>query len=256
VASRLGGNAFAHPAFDVYRRWLPQGALPSLQQLNAWVGARAPASGIKPLQFVADSASSAIEYETRIAVQREVAMRPDNLHDVCNALAWLAFPRTKAALNALHVHDPEVGNGRRSARRDAATLLDESGLLLACADRRLTALLEQRAWRELFVTHREDVNTSLRAVVCGHGLLAKMVAPFRAITGRALVIPVTHDGVPREARDWTRIDARAARQVGSPRFTTAALLPLPVAGLPGWDAEGLGATLFDDGSVFRPRVLR
>jgi len=37
-------------------------------------------------------------------------------------------------------------------------------------------------------------------------------------------------------------------------FSPADLLPLPVAALPGWDVEGLGARLFDDASVFRPRA--
>jgi hypothetical protein len=31
---------------------------------------------------------------------------------------------------------------------------------------------------------------------------------------------------------------------------------VPIAALPGWDAEQLGDRLFDDVSVFRPRVLR
>jgi hypothetical protein len=34
-----------------------------------------------------------------------VATRPCNRHDYFNALAWLAFPHAKAALNAIHVRE-------------------------------------------------------------------------------------------------------------------------------------------------------
>jgi hypothetical protein len=46
------------------------------------------------------------------------------------------FPATKARLNAGHVEeaDGNGGSGGRSARRDALTLFDENGLLVASAD--------------------------------------------------------------------------------------------------------------------------
>ena len=249
-------SQFNHPAFDHYRQWLTGDRLPGIELLNAWACQvdRTPAG--ESLRFLHGQSSSAMQYETRIAEAGEVLMRPGSVHDIFNALVWLAFPRTKTALNAQHVTDRGNADGRRSRRRDAVTLLDESGLIVACADATCAALLRAHAWRDLFVGHREDVVTKMRFVACGHGLLAKMIAPFRAITGRALLVPTDLVDLPDDATGWARIDSAAARLVEVPDFGTSVLLPLPVAAVPGWDVERLGERLFDDVSVFRHRVLR
>jgi hypothetical protein len=203
---------------------------------------------------------SALAYERRIAATGQVPTRPGSLHDACNALAWLAFPQTKAALNAIHAASAGSHSAnRRDRRRDAATLLDESGMIVACGVPALVALWRAREWRAAFWDRRRDVAAHLRAVVIGHGLLAKLVAPFRAITARVLLLPLDGAALPaapsplagvldRAAAAW--IESRAAA------FAPEDLLALPVAALPGWDTEGLGARLFDDTAVFRPRMLR
>lgn len=260
------GLPAVHPAFAPFGRWWwPRGdaSRPDLDRLNRW--ARAAALALpdgRPLSFVAATAArpSAQDYERRIAERGEVLTRPDNLHDVCNALAWLAFPRTKAALNAVHVAAPRHGSGnRRDRSRDAATLLDESGLLVACADASLVGLWTAHRWREAFWDRRDDVVASLRAVAIGHGLLAKLVAPFPAITAKVLVLPLDAAPLPGEtAALVAALDAAAAAQIGARGAALAPtdLLPLPVAALPGWDCAGRGAALFDDAAVFRPRMLR
>lgn len=256
----------AHPAFAPYLAWwFPRDdvALPGLDRLNRWarqIGLALP--GGPPLSFVAPptSAPSAIDYERRIAERGEIVTRPESLHDVCNALAWLRFPRTKAALTAAHIAAPCAATGnRRDRTRDAATLLDESGMLVACADPCLVALWRAHRWRDAFWERRGDVEASLRAVVIGHGLLAKLVAPFRSITARAWVLSVSAAALPAGAAALAAaMDAAAASAIGARgvAFAPADLLPLPVAALPGWDCEARGARLFDDAAVFRPRVLR
>ena len=42
-----------------------------------------------------------------------VETRPDNLHDFFNALIWLAFPRSKARINAMHAAEIPREGGRR-----------------------------------------------------------------------------------------------------------------------------------------------
>jgi hypothetical protein len=255
-----------HPAFAPFATWWsPRGgsALPDLDRLNRWARAGALAlPGGRALSFAAAPAAklSARDYERRIAERGEILTRPDNLHDVCNALVWLAFPRTKAALTAIHVAAPRAGSGNpRDRSRDAATLLDESGMLVACADASLVGLWTAHRWRDAFWDRRDDIVASMRAVALGHGLLAKLVAPFRAVTAKVLVLPLAAAALPEDSAALVAmLDAAAAAEVGArgAALAPADLLPLPVAALPGWDCEGCGARLFDDAAVFRPRVLR
>jgi hypothetical protein len=199
---------------------------------------------------------SALAYETRIAARAEIATRAQSLHDLCNALAWLLFPRTKAVLNAIHVMAaPLATSERRGPARDAATLLDESGLVVACAEPELLERWRAHAWRDAFWSRREAGALRMRAVAIGHGLLAKCVTPFRAITARALVLPLAAEALPAEPFELAAtLDAAAATHLAAlgRNFTPRALLPLPIAALAGWDTEHLGSRLFDDIAVFRP----
>jgi dihydroorotase len=90
----------AHPAFDALRPWL--GVERTLAGLNRFAEERKirTESG-KPVRFVPPGAKDAY-YELKVFRTGEIETRPDNLHDFFNALAWLAFPRAKARINALH----------------------------------------------------------------------------------------------------------------------------------------------------------
>ena len=242
-----------HPAFAPYRRWWDGGALPDLAALNAAARERAIAStaGVA-IRFVDERARGALAYERAVATRGTVAMRAGSPHDVFNALAWLAFPRTKAALNARHVAEGAgAGANGRSRARDAATLLDESGIVLACADDGLVALLRARAWRPLFVDRRDDVRRAMVPFVVGHGLLVKLLRPYRAATAHALIVRVDGSIVADETAGAAAVDATAAAAVADAALTPAQLTPVPVAAFPGWDSEGLGEHLFDDRAVFR-----
>ena len=242
-----------HPAFAPYRHWWDGGALPDLAALNAAARERAIAAATgAAIRFVDERARGALAYERAVAERGTVAMRAGSPHDVFNALAWLAFPRTKAALNARHVAEgPGTGANGRSRARDAATLLDESGIVLACADDGLVALLRARAWRPLFVDRHDDVRRAMRPVVIGHGLLVKLQHPYRAATAHALIVRVDCSIVADETAGAAAVDAAAAAAVAEAALTPAQLMPVPVAAFPGWDSEGLGERLFDDRSVFR-----
>ncbi len=196
---------------------------------------------------------AALAFEARIAERAEIVTRAGSLHDVCNALAWLLFPRTKSTLNAIHVNAQNAPmRGARGPDRDAATLLDESGLLVACVEKALLERWQTRAWRDAFWGIHED---AVRAVVIGHGMLAKCGAPFRAITGKALVLPLAAAALPAEPLELAKaLDVAAAAYLAAigADFAPRMLLPLPISALPGWDAERLGCCLFDDVDVFRP----
>jgi hypothetical protein len=262
----VGTDVPSHPAFALYARWwVPRrgAAAPAPALLDGWAreaALRLP--GGRPLSFppAPSAKASALDYERRVAATGEVATRPGNLHDACNALAWLAFPQTKAALNAVHV----VASGAKTANnrdrcRDAATLLDESGMIVACADAELLELWRMHRWRAAFWERRHAVVDRMRAVVLGHALLAKLVAPFRGITARVLVVPLEGAILPTEPAQFAALlDPAAAAIIAAcgATFAPEDLLPLPVAALPGWDLEESGARRFDDAAVFRPRMLR
>jgi hypothetical protein len=264
VAGRQALNARTapgcrHPGLAPCARWLDAGGCPDLATLNGLAreqGLALPDG--RPLVFVAARTRlRALAYERAIAARGEIATREGNLHDAFNALAWLRFPRTKAALNAVHVRSAEAAtDNTRDRARDAATLLDESGLLLGCADPELAALLRGRAWRELFWTRRDEVARALRPAVLGHGLAEKLLAPYRALTAHVLVLDTASAKAAADRAACDALDPFAAATVAAPGFGPDCLTPLPVAALPGWDAEGLGELLFDDLSVFRPHVLR
>lgn len=255
--------ATAHPAFAPYLRWLgaaPFAVLPSWTELNATVCAAGQGGAdATRLRFVAASArrESALDYERRVAERGEIAVRAGSLHDYCNALAWLAFPRTKAALNAVHVEAPPgSAAGARAPARDAATLIDESGMLVACADEALLRRWDAREWRAAFGDLGATSAASLRAVAIGHGLLAKCVRPYPALTAHALVLPMIASRLPAAPEDFAAaLDAAAAQRIADAGATwsPASLRPLPLAALPGWDRHESGAARFDDASIFRPR---
>lgn len=247
--------------------------MPDVAALDAWAAVRdLRRDDGTALHFVAATGrrSSALDYERSVAAGA-IPTRQDNLHDACNALVWLVFPRTKAALNAIHLErESSPANGRlanrRGARRDAATLLDESGVIVLCADPELVALWRARRWRALFHDRADDVARAMSIAVIGHGVLAKLLAPYPALTAHALVIAPTAGPRARFEREGGGV--RCLAEPGSPEaldrsaaawlaacgvaFTPAMLLPLPLAAWPGWDPAGRGPERFHDTAVFRP----
>jgi hypothetical protein len=243
--------SFDHSAFAPYRALidalnLPQ-SLPRLEQLNALAAARTIRQAHDlPLRFVApDGRLSARDYEHHVLRSGAVPTRPDTWHEVLNALVWLRFPRFKAALNAAHGAALQLETGsHRSRRRDALTVLDESGVWAISADPTLHTLLAAHAWQVLFQERRQDAEAGLRCIVVGHALLEKLRAPYPAITGKCLLLE-------SPAFDPDDAEARAVRAldtVVSPRQ----LAPLPVQGIPGWDAANACAAYYANADIFRP----
>lgn len=241
---------FAHPAFSPYRDLIHElalaSALPSLSRLNALATAcDARQSRGLSLRFVApDGRLSAREYETHILDTGQVPTRSDTWHDTLNALVWLRFPRFKSALNRLHgeaiATEPD---SRRGRRRDAMTVLDESGVWVISPDRILPQLLTDRAWKPLFWDHRQQVEATMRFVVVGHALLEKACRPYPAMTGKCLTLIS-----PTLALGSAEMQAVAALpRIESPRQ----LGPLPIQGVPGWDSANENAAYYVNPAVFR-----
>ena len=216
---------------------------PSLAALNAAAerqGLRT-ASG-QPVRFVPPSGADPY-YEIHLFETGHVQTRAENRHDLFNALCWLAFPRTKASINALHAAQIPREGGRRGRLRDLLTILDEGGALVACADEGLNALIREFRWKELFWQQRERVLAAMRFLVLGHAVLEQALAPWPGITCKVLFVDPARDA-DAQAADWlARLPADA-----SPRL----LAPLPVFGYPGWLTEGGAEAFYDDARFFRP----
>ncbi len=243
--------SFDHPAFSPYRELIDTlglaRALPSLGTLNALAAARGiTQAGELPLRFFApDSRLSARDYETHILRTGQVPTRADTWHDILNALVWLRFPRFKAALNAAHGEAiPLEADSRRGRRRDALTVLDESGVWVISRDPALPELLAGHAWRSLFWEARDRAAGDMHFVVVGHALLEKVLAPYPSMTGKCLML--ISDSLDPDAAEALAVSALGT--IDTPRQ----LAPLPVQGIPGWDAANAQAPYYENQAVFRP----
>ena len=275
----------ANPAFEFLRPVIalcPSGRLPGAGELSELARARGVASGGgAALRFV--PCGSPVprvfeqQYEVRIYRDGEVATRPDHLHDLFNALAWLSFPRTKALLNRKHYEDimarhskvrlgvagtdPELREagrgefGSRGTARDVLTLFDESGVIVACSEPELEGLLKGFEWKTLFWTRRAEVRRAMRFLLFGHGIHEKALRPFKGLTAKALVLGVSREfpGMPLDMQ-LAEADGRAAEHFAQPSAldSTRTLAPLPILGVPGWEAANEWESFYDDASVFRP----
>jgi hypothetical protein len=145
------------------------------------------------------------------------------------------------ALQAAAIERDGIGT-RRGALRDAATLFDENGVLLATDDAHLLEALRAHRWHEAFC-ERRDAWAGVKVVVFGHALLEKLVCPYKAISAHALALPTA-----RTADDLDRSCVTALVESLTPRQ----FAPLPVLGIPGWHPGNDDPAFYADTAVFRP----
>ena len=238
--------------------------LPSLDDLNALLALQ---PGIRtqsgmPLRFVEQGLGKLgfeAQYEPRCYLNGEVQTREKNLHDLFNALVWLAFPQSKAAINARHYRvltDVALPlDSQRGSVRDMATLFDESGVIVACADDGLAELLGDFKWKELFWLRRNEVISAMGFYIFGHGLHEKAMQPYVGMTGQGLVLQVEREfftwPLARRAR---HLDERVTAYLSeaSNCLNTRELTPVPLLGIPGWSADNVHVEYYDNRDYFRP----
>jgi Protein of unknown function (DUF3025) len=260
---RDAGERLTHAAFDAIRpalRELDGQYWPTPAALNELAAERRIVSANRQaIRFVApmNATSSAMQYETSIVATGEIPTR-ENFHDLFNALQWLSFPKLKGAINAGHARmlgeGGDVEARARSVPRDVLTMFDESGIIVASCDETLLQLIRDFSWQQLFIERREHVKREMRFLLCGHGLLEKSLAPFIGITAKAILLHVDHATLDDQATldgcaaDWLR-DARNLADARN-------LSPLPLLGIPGWDARNEDAAFYSNTNYFRPGYTR
>ncbi len=140
-------------------------------------------------------------YEERIAATGEIETREQNWHDLFNALAWISFPLAKAAINAQHAaileERGEAETRRRSPERDALTLFDEGGVLVASTDPSLQRLIVDFRWKELFWERRAELEANVRFIPFGHSLFEKMLDPHLGIVAKESIFGAAGGGFRR-----------------------------------------------------------
>jgi Protein of unknown function (DUF3025) len=197
------------------------------------------------------------QYENRIYLTGEVPTRQENWHDFFNALVWLIFPRAKAALNHIHFqslyYNSQNKNEKRGPLRDAATLFDESGVIVLSSRPEWIALLRQHEWKTVFWQHRAPVLASMRFILFGHALYEKMLNPYAGITGKGVFFEVEEAFLQKPQADQLRMIDRwlADFLLHTLSFTTD-FSPIPILGYPGWTDDNANSDYYDNQHYFRP----
>ena len=230
----------AHPIFDPVRSFFGRLKDFSLDELNllAEESEIRTESG-KPLRFVPPAPADPY-YEVQLFETGRVQTRPESKHDLFNALAWLAFPKTKARINALHAAEIPKEGGKRGRLRDMLTIFDEGGAIVA-GSAEAAELVRQARWRELFVDRHRD----FRIFVVGHAVLEQALdssGPPRLGLTCKVVFADPARNLDAQAADWL------ATRGSSPRD----LPPLPILGYPGWFPGSGQPGFYSDERHFRP----
>ncbi len=219
-------------------------------------------SGGQPLRLVPQHArADAFEdrYEVRIYREGELQLRTRNWHDLFNLLAWIAFPRAKAALNARHyqalLDQQSRGVVNRGPAQDTLTLVDESGVIVVSSDADLLQDVRDFAWKRLFWERRERATKNMRWLLFGHALYEKALQPFLGITGHGVLLQVDHGfHMLTLVRQLDFIDGMLAGRIADPDLfrTTRELAPVPILGVPGWWPANNQSSFYDNTAYFRP----
>lgn len=238
---------------------------PKLETCNALLAVYQPNITVQlgmPLHFVPQAFGKQgfeAQYEPRCYLKGEVQMRENNWHDLLNTLVWLTFPKTKAAINARHYYaltnvTGDVNGSQRGAVRDTNTLLDESGVIVVCAEQELTELLQGFKWQELFWQRREQVKASMGFYIFGHGLYEKALQPYIGMTGQGVVLAVEQTFFTWPlSQQLVHLDMLLANKLALPEYgsSTRELSPVPLLGVPGWAVDNECAEYYDNTRYFR-----
>jgi hypothetical protein len=201
-------------------------------------------------------------YEQHVARLRAVPTRAKSWHDFFNMAVWAHFPRTRWALNELHV-DQSLGpvdprNGR-APQQNVAAQLDESGIVVASSSLEVLAELRELRFKRVFWERRDELLATTRFWVIGHGSLESLLAPHLGLASKGVLLeldrpPAGEHALERdpeaEAQLRVAIDRRVAALVRSWRDGAPLLDPVPLLGIPGY-ADNARGDFYDDARYFR-----
>jgi hypothetical protein len=257
---RLRTPAFA--PFQAAIARLPRDRWPGHEDLTAAAEGIVTAHG-KPVRFIPprpQQEGPRPYYERRIADTGEVETRVENWHDLFNALAWIAYPKAKAAINAQHAAILEE-RGEEEARhrgpeRDALTLFDESGVVVASGSPQLLRLIVEHEWKELFWRRRDELEAKMRFLVFGHSLAEKALEPRTGLGAKSVFVPVDElfFMLPVEAQVARADEKLADHFARRTRFASPkSMASVPAMGIPGWHPDNGDEGFYNDAVHFRSK---
>jgi hypothetical protein len=252
-------NAFDHPMFMGIRQDLDAFVDANL---DAWNRRLASPSG-EHLRFVSQTPElldDGLHYEQRIFERGEIATR-DGVHDRFNALIWLHHTDLKRAMNARQAADiARVGPRQRTRGQCALTHFDEAGAIVWIACRELLAAWDAHDWKRVFDAHRSDWGERIAVTVIGHALYEYALMHDAMPVAKALAVAVGPEDIRRRCTVastipcWPAAEETLAAAIAAGRLLTdpQELRPLPLAGIPGWDAAAGSHDFFETAPCFRP----
>lgn len=171
---------------------------------------------------------AAAGYEATVDRGR-IPTRDRSWHDTFNALAFVHFPRTKAALHrrCLALQQARARTPPRSREEDALTLIDETSLVIAGSPSAVAAFERARANSTLAELDPIVRGEGMLAFVFGHALLEHLALQRPRIG--AGVLTVALDGTPdRQELDRTLAERIAAGGFPRPQLSPTLTWPHPI----------------------------
>lgn len=237
-----------------YLQQLDRGCFPDCEQLNDLLPDGLVSGGGQAIHFVPSTELGDDVYEHRIYTTGQISTRPDNWHDLFNAMIWMQFPAMKTAMNSLHYNAlSQQSEGTRGQLRDALTLFDECGVIVFSNRFDVLSLLAERDWKTAFQSLA--FSNDVKLAVSGHAMLEKYLSPYKSITAKAIYVYVNPDFLSTSRQDQlAALDKNIAIRLLSGELLTspACLAPLPLAGIPGWwPHDPQNDSFYEDPMVFR-----
>ena len=211
------------------------------------------------IRFIDDACFSEEEryYEQIIFDTGQVPTRQQNWHDLFGGLIWCLFPKTKALINQRHVEEiSQYGTKQRSKHRNALTLFDECGVVLAVSDTSWATLLKNHQWHSAFVEHRALWGKTISPFIFGHANYEMLTKPYIGLTGKALFVNVPADIFCKDlALQYQYIDQILYEMISKDNCLddNSQLSPLPLLGVPHWYSENNDPEFYNNTDYFRPK---
>ncbi|NQZ11110.1 MAG: DUF3025 domain-containing protein [Algicola sp.] len=251
---------FDHPnVLFAFEQW-PD--FPAVEILNSFLPEQTTTSSGHPIIFVAQDENfdfGGKAYETIIYQTGQVPTRQNSWHDTFGALIWCLFPKTKALLNKLHQQDIiEFGLKARTKTRNAITLLDECGVIMAISDQQFQCQLRDHQWHWAFIKQREQWDKTVKPFIFGHANYEMLTKPYIGLTGKALFVTVDAGFFSLSlAQQYQHLDSQLVEMIGEQQMLkdNQHLSPLPLLGIPGWYPDNEKTSFYDNKQYFRDKRI-
>ncbi|MBE0359266.1 MULTISPECIES: DUF3025 domain-containing protein [Pseudoalteromonas] len=212
-----------------------------------------------PIRFIDDAKIDFGDryYEQVIFETGEVPTRTENWHDLFGGFIWCLFPKTKALINQRHVQDiAEYGLQQRTKHRNALTLFDECGVVLAISENKWKQWLCDHQWKTAFVEHKNEWGKTIQPFMFGHANYEMLTKPYIGLTGKALFVFVPDEIFCKDlAAQYQYLDQALYEmiKIDNCLADNKQLSPLPLLGVPGWHDENTDEAFYNNTDYFRPK---